>query len=160
MDDLLLLLKENARETPENLAKMLGIPEDEVRSRIATYEEQGILRGYQALINEDQLNLSTVRAVIEVKITPERDAGFNHVAQRIAKFDEVESVHLMSGGYDLLVFVKGERLQEVAFFVNDRLATLQGVLSTSTHFVLKKYKDHGVLMEQPANTDERLKVTP
>ena len=159
MDELLRLLKENALETPENMAKMLGLPLDEVTSRIREYETQGIIRGYQAIVNEDQLDLGTVRAVIEVKITPERDAGFNHIATRISRFEEVESVHLMSGGYDLLVFVKGKRLQDVAYFVNDRLATIQGVLSTSTHFVLKKYKDQGVLMES-APADERLKVTP
>ncbi len=159
MDELLRLLKENALRTPADLAKMLGLSEEDVKTRILEYEQKGVIRGYQAIVNEDQLDLTTVRAVIEVKITPERDAGFNHVAERIARFEEVESVHLMSGGYDLLVFVKGERLHEVAYFVNERLATLQGVLSTSTHFVLKKYKDQGVLMENAA-ASERLQVTP
>lgn len=159
MDELLRHLKENAQETTENLADMLATTEDDIRGRIAAYEKEGVIRGYQAILNEDRLGLSTVRAVIEVKITPQREGGFNSVANRIAQFPEVESVHLMSGGYDLLVFVKGERLQEVAYFVNDRLATIEGVLSTSTHFVLKKYKDNGILMEQKQSS-ERLPVSP
>ncbi|MDA1044190.1 MAG: Lrp/AsnC family transcriptional regulator [Verrucomicrobia bacterium] len=147
MDELLRHLKENAQESTENLAKLLNSTPAEIQQRIADYEKQGIIRGYQTILNEDLLDLNTVRAVIEVRITPERERGFNAVAKRIAQFEEVESVHLMSGSYDLLVFVKGEKLQEVAYFVNDRLATIEGVLSTSTHFVLKKYKDNGVLMD-------------
>ena len=159
MDELLRHLKENAQETTENLAKLLNTTAEDIRKRVSAYEDQGVIRGYKAILNEDLLDLATVRAVIEVKITPEREGGFNTVANRIAQFEEVESVHLMSGAYDLLVFVKGEKLQEVAYFVNDRLATIQGVLSTSTHFVLKKYKDNGVLMEQKEPT-ERLQVSP
>jgi len=159
MDELLKLLRKNALESHANLARMLGITEDETKRKIAAYEKSGVIRGYQALVNEDLLNLSRVRAVIEVKITPEREGGFDRVAARISRFPEVESLFLMSGGYDLLVFVKGETLREVALFVNEKLATLQGVLSTVTHFMLKTYKDHGVLMESE-KTDERLKVSP
>jgi DNA-binding Lrp family transcriptional regulator len=159
MDELLRHIKENARESTQNLARMLDTTEDDICARIKVYEENGVIRGYQAILNEDKLSLTTVRAVIEVKITPQREGGFNTVADRIANFSEVESVHLMSGGYDLLVFVAGERLQEVSYFVNDRLATIDGVISTSTHFVLKKYKDQGVLMDQQKRS-ERLLVSP
>lgn len=159
MDELLKMLRRNALESPANLARMLGSTEKEIKQKIAAYEKSGVIRGYQALVNEDLLNLSRVRAVIEVKITPEREGGFDRVAARIGRFPEVESLFLMSGGYDLLVFVKGETLRDVALFVNEKLATLQGVLSTVTHFMLKTYKDQGVLMESE-KTDERLKVSP
>lgn len=159
MDELLKLLKRNALETPENLAKMLDLSADEVRRRIADYEKAGIIRGYQAVVNEDQLTINKVTAVIEVKVTPEREGGFNYVADRISKFPEVQSVYLMSGAFDLLLFVTGKDLKEVAFFVSEKLATIRGVISTSTHFMLKTYKAHGVLMETPEGT-ERLKVSP
>ena len=159
MDELLQLLKKDARESIKNLADMLNISEDEVRNRISEYETQGVIRGYQAVVNEDQLDLERVRAVIEVRMKPERGGGYDRVANRIGRFPEVDSLFLMSGGYDLLVFVKGRSLKEVAGFVNERLATLDGVLSTSTHFTLKTYKDQGVLMETE-NEHERLKVSP
>ena len=159
MDELLKLLRKNALESPRNLAKLLGMSEDEVKSKIEEYEEAGVIRGYQALVNEDQLDLNSVRAVIEVKITPEREGGFDRIASRVGKHREVESMFLMSGGYDLLVFVKGENLKEVASFVSEKLATVQGVISTATHFMLKTYKDQGVLMHSETTYD-RLKVTP
>jgi DNA-binding Lrp family transcriptional regulator len=159
MDELLKILKENALESPANLARMLNISEKEVKKRIAGYEAAGIIRGYQAIINSDQLDPNSVRAVIEVKITPERDGGFNRVAARISKFSEVESLFLMSGTYDLLIFASGHNLREVANFVSEKLATIEGVLSTSTHFMLKTYKNHGVLMEKETR-NERLKVSP
>ena len=159
MDELLQLLKKDARESIKNLAEMLNISEDEVRDRISEYETQGVIRGYQAVVNEDQLKLERVRAVIEVRMKPERGGGYDRVANRIGRFPEVDSLFLMSGGYDLLVFVKGRSLQEVAGFVNERLATLDGVLSTSTHFTLKTYKDQGILMETESD-HERLKVSP
>jgi DNA-binding Lrp family transcriptional regulator len=159
MDELLKLLKKNALEKPGNLAKMLGMSEKDVLERISEYETSGIIRGYKAIVNEDQLDLDRVQAVIEVKITPEREGGFDHIAQRLSKFTEVDSLFLMSGGYDLLVFVKGETLKDVARFVSEKLATINGVISTGTHFVLKTYKDQGVLME-PEKEHERLQVTP
>ncbi len=159
MDELLKLLKKNALETPENLAKMLNLSADEVRAKVADYEKRGIIRGYQAVVNEDQLATSRVTAVIEVKVTPEREGGFNAVAERISKFSEVQSLFLMSGTFDLLLFVSGKDLKEVAFFVSDKLATIKGVISTATHFMLKTYKANGVLMEEP-QIHERLKVTP
>jgi DNA-binding Lrp family transcriptional regulator len=159
MDELLRLLKLNALESPRNLAKMLGVTEEAVKARIAEYERSGVIRGYQAVINEDRLALDRVSAVIEVKITPAREGGYDHLSQRISRFPEVDSVYLMSGGYDLLVFVKGRNLKEVAFFVSDKLATIAGVVSTSTHFMLKTYKDSGILMAEESE-DERLRVSP
>lgn len=159
MDELLKLLKNNALESPANMAKMLNISEKETKDRIKQYEKNGVIRGYQAIVNEDRLNLNYVRAVIEVKITPEREGGFNRIAARISKFPEVKSLFLMSGSYDLLVFVGGRNLREVASFVSEKLATIAGVVSTSTHFMLKTYKDQGVLMEVEKE-HERLKVSP
>jgi DNA-binding Lrp family transcriptional regulator len=159
MDELLKILKKNALESPENIAKMLNLKVGEVKSKIAEYEKKGVIRGYQAILNEDQLDLGRVTAVIEVKITPEREGGFNKVSSRIAKFSEVQSVYLMSGAYDLLLFVAGKDLREVASFVSEKLATLEGVISTSTHFMLKTYKHHGLMMETD-HEDERLQVSP
>jgi len=159
MDELLKLLKQNALETPKNLARMLNTTEDAVKVKIADYERTGIIRGYQAIVNTDQLDVKLVRAVIEIKVTPEREGGFNRIAERISKFPEVESVYLMSGTYDLLAIVTGRDLQEVAFFVSEKLATIAGIVSTGTHFMLKTYKNNGVLMEAE-KTDERLKVSP
>jgi DNA-binding Lrp family transcriptional regulator len=159
MDELLKILKSNANETPENIARMLGISADEVRSRITEYEKKGIIRGYQAIVNEDALDLERVTAVIEVKVTPEREGGFNHIATRIGKFTEVSSMYLMSGAFDFLLFIEGRNLHEVAMFVSEKLSTIDGVVSTSTHFMLKTYKDHGLLMEHQ-DEYERLKVTP
>jgi DNA-binding Lrp family transcriptional regulator len=159
MDELLKILKQNALETPENIARMLGTTAGEVRRRTAEYEQKGIIRGYQAIVNEDELDLNRVMAVIEVKVSPEREGGFNRVSLRISRFPEVQDVFLMSGTYDLLLFVSGSDLKEVARFVSEKLATIEGVLSTSTHFMLKTYKHHGVLMEQE-HAEERLQVSP
>lgn len=159
MDELLKILKQNALESPENIAKMLNLKVGEVKARIAEYEKKGVIRGYQAILNEDQLDLGRVTAVIEVKITPEREGGFNKISSRIARFSEVQSIYLMSGAYDLLLFVAGKDLREVASFVSEKLATIEGVISTSTHFMLKTYKHHGILMETE-HDDERLKVSP
>jgi len=159
MDELLLLLKQNALESPENLALQLGLTEEEVRRRIRQYEEKGIIRGYQAIVDEERLGVERVHAVIEVRITPEREGGFDRLAWRIARFDQVDSVYLMSGGYDLLVFVSGQTLREVAAFVAEKLATMEGVISTATHFQLKTYKERGFLMEH-REQHERLSVSP
>ena len=159
MDELLRILQGNALESPENIGRMLGVPVTEVRQRIADYEKRGVIRGYQAILNEDQLELDKVTAVIEVKVTPQREGGFDTIAERIGRFPEVRSAYLMSGAYDLLLFVEGRTLREVAAFVSERLSPLEGVLSTSTHFMLKTYKRFGVLMHQ-TGSDERLTVTP
>jgi DNA-binding Lrp family transcriptional regulator len=159
MDELLKLLQQNALEPRDHLAKLLNLSRADVDQRIAAYEKAGVIRGYQAVLNEDQLDLDTVTAVIEVKVTPQREGGFNHIAERISKFPEVRSAYLMSGTYDLLLFVEGRHLREVATFVSERLSPLEGVLSTSTHFMLKTYKRLGVLMHQESS-DERLSVSP
>jgi DNA-binding Lrp family transcriptional regulator len=159
MDELLKLIQSNALESHENIARMLGLAPAEVSRRIADYEKRGVIRGYQAILNEDQLELDKVTAVIEVKVTPQREGGFDTIAERIGRFPEVRSAYLMSGTYDLLLFVEGRTLRDVAAFVSERLSPLEGVLSTSTHFMLKTYKRFGVLMHQ-TGTDERLTVTP
>ena len=159
MDPLLGLLKKNARESDATLAKELATTPEDIRTRIAAYEKEGIIRAFQAVVNEDLLETTDVRAVIELRIRPEREGGFDRVATRISKFPQVESMFLMSGAYDLLLFVKGQSLQEVANFVSARLAPLDGVLSTATHFMLKTYKDQGVLMESEPH-DDRLQVCP
>ncbi len=159
MDELLKILQANALESRENIARMLGVPLAEVNARIANYEKQGVIRGYHVILNEDQLGLEKVTAVIEVKITPQREGGFDTIANRISRFPEVQSAYLMSGAYDLLLFVEGRTLREVAAFVSERLSPLEGVLSTSTHFMLKTYKRFGVLMHQES-PDERLSVSP
>jgi DNA-binding Lrp family transcriptional regulator len=159
MDELLKLLQTNACEARATIAKQLGVSLDEVERRIADYEKRGVIRGYQAVLNEDALNLDTVTAVIEVKVTPERGGGFNRIADRLSRFPEVRSAYLMSGAYDLLLFVEGRNLREVAAFVSAKLATIEGVVSTSTHFMLKTYKRLGVLMESN-HEDERLTIAP
>ena len=159
MDQLLKLLRDNAALTSDQLSKMLNLPETEVASRIRAYENDKVILGYRTVLNEEKLGVDLVRAVIEVKITPERGGGFDRLAERIAKYAEVNSCYLMSGGYDLLVIVEGNTLREVATFVSEKLATIQGVLSTATHFMLKPYKEQGVLMT-PERNEERLAVTP
>ena len=159
MDTLLKLLRENASLKPSELAVMLNRPESEVATQIQNYERDGVILGYRTVVNEEKLGVERVRAVIEVKITPEREGGFNRLAERIAKYSEVSSCYLMSGGYDLLVFVEGNTLREVASFVSEKLATIQGVISTGTHFMLKHYKEQGVLMAKQ-QAEERLVVSP
>jgi len=159
MDPLLKLLHENAALKPAQLAAMLNTSEADVVAKIKAYETDEVILGYRTVLNEDKLGRDVVRAVIEVKITPERGGGFDRLAERIAKYSEVQSCYLMSGGYDLLVVVEGTNLRQVATFVSEKLATVQGVLSTATHFMLRPYKEQGVLMKREQN-DERLAVTP
>jgi DNA-binding Lrp family transcriptional regulator len=159
MDPLLKLLHENASLKPSQLAGMLNLPEGDVAARIHDYEKDHIILGYRAVLNEEKLGRDVVRAVIEVKITPERGGGFDRLAERIAKYAEVHSCHLMSGGYDLLVVIEGRSLRDVATFVSEKLATIQGVISTATHFMLKAYKEQGILIQLEQN-EERLAVTP
>lgn len=159
MDPLLRLLKTDAHTPVEDLAKELDLTTAEVHARIARYEADGLILGYQAIVDVDKAGNSTVTAVIEVKITPERGGGFDRLASRIAKFDEVQSCYLMSGGYDLLVIVEAPSLQEVARFVAEKLSTIKGVLSTSTHFRLKAYKENALLLQREPKP-ERLAVAP
>ena len=159
MDELLNILKNNARTSLEDIAKMTRSTPGAVAARIEEFEKSGTIRGYRALINEDHLKEDRVTAVIEVKVQPEREGGFDRIARRISGFPEVANMHLMSGKYDLLLFVEGNTLREVASFVSERLATLDGVLSTGTHFMLKTYKQDGVLMDGE-KADDRLQVSP
>jgi len=159
MDSLLKLLEEHALRTPADLAKMLDISPQEVTRRVKQYETDKVILGYKAVVNDDKVDTDLVKAVIEVKVQPEREGGFDRIAMRLAKFDEVTSLFLMSGGYDLLIFVEGRNLREVAQFVAEKLATLEGVTSTATHFMLKTYKKQGVLMEG-IEESERLKISP
>src|SRR6059036_537661 len=158
MDPLLKLLRENAAITPAQLSRMLDQPEAEVAAKIKGYEKDQVILGYRTVLNEEKLVVDLVREVIEVKITPERGGGFDRLAERIAKYTEVNSCYLMSGGYDLLVIVEGKNLRDVANFVSEKLATIHGVISTATHFMLKPYKIQGVLMKREVN-EERLTVS-
>ena len=160
MDPLLEELGRNGRETAENLAKRLGTTPADVEARIAAYEKSGAIRGFRAMLNPNVVESTDVHAAIELKIRPERETGFEELAGRIARFPQVVSCFLMSGGYDLLLLVKGKSLQEVAGFVSAELSTIDGVLSTATHFMLKTYKDHGVSMAGGESADTRLSVTP
>jgi DNA-binding Lrp family transcriptional regulator len=159
MDPILQILETNAVASPETIAQQLKLTGDQVRSRIRQLEEDKVILGYRAIVHDEKAGRTHVRAIIEVKITPERDGGFDRIAARIAKFEEVRSCRLMSGGYDLLVVVEGEDLRTVANFVSQKLATIQGVLSTATHFMLKTYKEQGLLYPEES-FDERLKVSP
>ena len=159
MDELLNILKKNARTSIEDIAKMTRSTPAAVAAQIEGYERNGTIRGYRTLVNEDNLKEDNVTAVIEVKVQPEREGGFDRIARRISGFPEVVNMYLMSGKYDLLLFVEGKNLREVASFVSERLATLDGVLSTGTHFMLKSYKQEGVLMDGE-KIDDRLQVSP
>ncbi len=159
MDPLLKLLRENAALKTAQLASMLNLEEGEVTRKIKSYEADRVILGYRTVLNEEKLGVDMVRALIEVKITPEREGGFDRLAERIAKYTEVNTCYLMSGSYDLLVVVEGNSLRELASFVSQKLATIQGVLSTATHFMLKPYKEQGVLMVLEKN-EERLSVSP
>jgi len=156
---LLKLLRNDASLTPAQIAGRLNLAEAEVETKIKELESNGVILGYRTVINEEKLEVDIVRAVIEVKITPEREGGFDRLATRIARFDEVRSCYLMSGGYDLMVVVEGSDLKAVSAFVSEKLATIQGVISTVTHFMLKPYKEQGVLMGGEFS-DEKLAVAP
>lgn len=147
MTDLLNLLKENARLSNAQLADMLGKTEAEVAAEIADLEKKGVIRGYTTIINDELAGDDEVEALIELRVTPKHDTGFDDVAKTIMLYDEVESVSLMSGKYDLALTVKGRSLKEVAMFVSQRLSAMEGVLETATSFVLKRYKDKNILIE-------------
>ena len=159
MDDLIPLLRQNARTSNEDLAKELNASEEQVAARIQALEHDGVILGYQAIVDPQKFDSAPVSAVIEVKITPERGGGFDRLANRIAKFDQVQSCYLMSGGYDLLVIAQGETLQEIANFISEKLSTIRGVLSTATHFRLKSYKENGVSLVRD-EVPQRLAVAP
>ncbi|MBQ8992814.1 MAG: Lrp/AsnC family transcriptional regulator [Turicibacter sp.] len=159
MEEILEILEKNSRYTDEEIAIMVGKTVEEVREAILDYEERSIIAGYTTLVNWENTGKETVTALIEVKVTPQRGEGFDKVAERIYNFDQVRACYLMSGGFDFTVIIEGKTMKEVALFVGQKLAPLESVLSTATHFVLKKYKDYGVIFEEEKK-DERMIVSP
>ena len=158
-EELLSIIEKNSRIDVKELAVILGVEEIDVINELQKCEEEGIICGYHTLINWDKMDVAKVTALIEVRVTPQRGQGFDNIAERIYKYPEVHAVYLISGGYDLLVSIEGKTLREVSFFVSDKLSTLDTVISTSTHFILKKYKDHGTILTKK-NEDTREKVSP
>ncbi len=158
-EELLAVIEKNSRIDLKELAVLLGVEEIDVVNELAALEAEGIICGYHTLINWEKTTIDTVSALIEVRVTPQRGEGFDKIAERIYKYPEVRSVYLMSGGYDLMVILEGKTLKEVSSFVSDKLSTLDTVLSTATHFILRKYKDHGTIFGQKKE-DEREMITP
>ncbi len=154
MEEILEILESNARATAEEIALMLNKSVEEVRETIKKLEEENVIVGYNTLINWEKSSKENVTALIEVKVTPQRGQGFDKVAERIYRYPQVKACYLMSGGFDLTVIIEGKSMKDVALFVAEKLAPLESVLSTSTHFVLKKYKDDGVIFEEN-NKDDR-----
>jgi len=150
---LLKLLSDNARYTNREIAVMIDMSEQEVENEIKQMEQDGLIRGYKAVIDWERLDSAKVSAIIELRVAPQPDAGFEDIARKVMKYDEVESVYLMSGGYDLCVLVKGKTFQEVAMFVAKQLAPMKFVLSTSTHFVLRRYKELDIELYDNASDD-------
>lgn len=159
MQEIIDLLENDARLTPEDIAAMTGRPEGAIRSDIKKLEDEGIILKYSAIVNRERRPAGdTVSAIIEIQVAPAREHGFDRIAERIYRFPQVKTVQLMSGGYDLHVQVEGKNLKEVAFFVSEKLAPLEGVLSTRTHFVLKTYKENGTYYIDPKK-DFREEIT-
>ena len=159
-EKILSIISKNGKLSAEDLAAMLDASPEEIREAIDAMEKEGVICGYPTLINWDNTDCERVTALIEVKITPERGRGFDKVAERIYQFEEVESVYLMSGGFDLTVIIDGRSMKEVARFVATKLAPMESIMSTATHFVLKKYKEHGLSLLEGKNGDERQLITP
>ncbi len=157
-EELLSIIEKNSRIDTKELAVILGVEEIDVINEMAAMEAEGLICGYHTLINWDKTSRERVSALIEVRVTPQRGQGFDSVAERIYRYPEVHAVYLISGGYDLLVTLEGKTLKEVSAFVSQKLSTLDSVLSTATHFILKKYKDHGTILEKVE--DERELITP
>ncbi len=153
MEEILEILEKNSKASEEDIALMLSKSVEEVRATIKKLEADNVIVGYNTLINWDKSNRENVIALIEVKVTPQRGQGFDKVAERIYRYPQVKACYLMSGGFDLTVIIEGGNMKEVALFVAEKLAPLDGVLSTATHFVLKKYKDEGVIFEQKDKDD-------
>lgn len=158
-EQLLSIIEKNSRIDIRELAIIMGVPEIELANELKELEEEGVICGYHTLIDWEKTSIEKVSALIEVRVTPQRGQGFDHIAERIYKYPEVNSVYLISGGFDLLVTLEGKSLKEISSFVSDKLSTLDSVLSTATHFILKKYKDHGTIITKQYE-DERMKVTP
>ena len=160
MNPVIKLLLEGGGLSTAQMAQVLNLSEAEINRQLDQLKKDRVLLGWRPVLNLSEEEAGAVRAVIEVRITPERGGGFNRLAERISRFEEVESCFLMSGGYDLLVFTTGSSLQRVAAFVSEKLSTLEGVLSTATHFLLRSYKEQGFLMDMKSEENSRLKVAP
>lgn len=158
-EKILNFIEKNSRIELKELAILLGMTEVDVVNELSTMEAEGIICGYHTLIDWDKVDTDRVNALIEVRVTPQRGKGFDDIAERIYKYPEVDATYLISGGYDLLVSIEGKSLREISTFVSEKLSTLDSVISTSTHFILKKYKDHGTIMHEKYE-DERMIVTP
>lgn len=158
-EQLLGMIEKNSRIDMKELAIIMGVPEIEIANELKSMEEEGVICGYHTLIDWEKTSIQKVSALIEVRVAPQRGQGFDNIAERIYKYPEVNSVYLISGGFDLLVTLEGKSLKEISTFVTDKLSTLDSVLSTATHFILKKYKDHGTILTKKYE-DERMKVTP
>ncbi|MCD7836788.1 MAG: Lrp/AsnC family transcriptional regulator [Lachnospiraceae bacterium] len=158
-DELLAIIEKNSRIDLKELAVLLGTQEIDVVNELEQMEADGIICGYHTLINWEKTSIDKVTALIEVRVTPQRGQGFDNIAERIYKYPEVQSVYLISGGFDLMVILEGKTLREVSSFVSDKLSTLDSVLSTATHFILKKYKEHGCILNLKIE-DEREMITP
>ena len=150
MTKLLQLLEEDCTRTSEQLAAMANMPVEEVKAAVKQYEAEKVILGYQAIVDWNTPDRDAVTALIEVKVTPQREEGFDRIAERIYQYDEVEALYLMSGAFDFTVIISGRTLREVAGFVSDRLAPLEGVTGTATHFILKKYKEKHLIFEKQA----------
>lgn len=159
-EKILGFLEKNSRLEAKDLAVMIGSDENAVKNEISKMTDERVICGFNTLINWDKTDRDFVSALIEVKVAPQRGQGFDKIAERIYLFDEVKAVYLMSGGFDLTVIVEGKTIKDVAHFVSDKLSPLESVLSTATHFVLKKYKDHGIILEEGQPDDERMIVSP
>lgn len=157
---ILNILEKDSRTSVEEIALMLNRPVNDIFAAIADMEKRRVICSYTTLINYDKTEREFVTAMIEVQVTPQRDMGFEKIAERIYGFDEVKAVYLMSGGYDFMILMEGKNIKEISHFISDKLSTLEAVRSTATHFVLKKYKDHGVIMDKTPDEDERMIVTP
>ena len=154
-EELLLIIEKNSRIDLKELDVILGVSVEDVINELQALEKEGIICGYHTLIDWDKTSVEKVTALIEVRVTPQRGQGFDHIAERIYNYPEVKSVYLISGAYDLLVTLEEKSLKEISAFVSDKLSTLDSVLSTATHFILKKYKDHGTIMAaKPKDTRE------
>ena len=158
-EKILSYIEKNSRVDLKEVAVCLGMTEVDVANELAAMEAEGIICGYYTLIDWDKVTQERIHALIEVRVTPQRGKGFDEIAERIYKYPEVKSTYLISGGYDLLVFLEGKTLKEISAFVSQKLSTLEAVISTTTHFVLRKYKDNGTILDKQ-NTDERQIITP
>ncbi|MDD2969338.1 MAG: Lrp/AsnC family transcriptional regulator [Lachnospiraceae bacterium] len=158
-EKILRIIEKNSRIDLGELAILLGVEEIDIVNELAAMEAEGVICGYHTLIDWEKTSIEKTTALIEVRVTPQRGHGFDSIAERIYQYPEVRDVYLISGGYDLLIIMEGKTLKEIANFVSDKLSTQESILSTATHFILKKYKEHGTILDKKS-TDERMQITP